>query len=336
MKRITLKDVAQKAGVSTALVSYVLNNRMTGRINEETAAKIKKAAEALNYRPNHIAQSLKLQRTNTIGLIVADIANPFASGLARIIEDEAQKHNCTLIIGSSDENAQKSQRLIDTFVNRQVDGLIIAPVENTESQIQQLITGRVPFVLLDRYFPGVNTDNVSLKNYEASFDAIQHLVEADRKKIGIVAYTTDLFHLQERVRGAKDALRKNDLEAGEEMVGWISVNNIEADVEKAVLRFLSDVHIDALFFTSNLLAIAGLKVLVAQKIIVPQQVAIVAFDETDAFDLFAVPLTYIRQPLPEMGREAVSILMKKINNPDKAEEHAIFDATLIVRQSSGL
>jgi LacI family transcriptional regulator len=337
MKKITLKDVAAKAGVSTALASYVLNNKLSARIKKDTAEKIKKAASELNYQPNRIARSLKLQRTNTIGLIVADIANPFSSYLARIIEDEAQKHDYILIIGSSDENNRKSQKLIDAFTDRQVDGFIITPVEHTEAQVQQLIDQRIPFVLVDRYFPDLETTNVTINNYAASKNAVQHLLDKGRSKIGIVAYKTELVHLNERLHGATDTLSENQCPTGDALTGWVNIDNIDEDVSNAVKKFLSKaVNADAIYFTSNKLAIAGLKVLAQLKIKVPEQVAIVSFDESDAFDLFSTPVTYIKQPLVEMGQEAVSLLIKKIKDTADTVTHSVFDATLIPRASTGV
>ena len=157
-KKVSQKDIAQKVGVSTALVSYVLNNLKEGRISKVVAQKIRETAKELNYRTNQIAKSLKINKTFTIGLIVADISNPFFSSLARIIEDEADKKNYTVIFGSSDENAQKSWKLINALVDRQVDGFIIAPAENTESNLTYLKDHDIPFVLIDRYFPGLETN----------------------------------------------------------------------------------------------------------------------------------------------------------------------------------
>ena len=119
VKKTSMKDIAQDVGVSIALVSYVLNNQKENRIGKEVARKIREAANRLNYQPNQLAKSLKTNKSFTIGLIVADIANPFSSSMARIIEDEADKHNYTVLFGSSDENPQRLQKLIDTLLNRQ-------------------------------------------------------------------------------------------------------------------------------------------------------------------------------------------------------------------------
>ena len=335
MKKVSLKDVALKAGVSTALVSYVLNDKMKGRISKESIEKVQKAAEELDYRPNHIAQSLKRQKTSSIGLILSDIANPFSSYIARIIEDEAQKRGFTLIIGSSDENALKSQRLIDLFVNRQVEGIIISPVENTAEQIKELKKTHIPFVLLDRYFPELSTDNIGLDNYKASCMATEHLLSIGRKRIGIIAYESSLYHLGERIRGYEETLKKNSIPIIDGLIAQVSIDSINEDVEKAISNFLSEgIQADAILFTSNKLAVAGLKVLMERGIKIPDQLSIVSFDETDAFDLFYAPLTYIRQPLALMGISAMKVLLNKINSIPPEPVSTLFDAELVIRQSS--
>ena len=183
-KKVCQKDIAHKVGVSTALVSYVLNNLKEGRISKVVAQKIRETAKELNYRTNQIAKSLKINKTFTIGLIVADISNPFFSNLARIIEDEADKKNYTVIFGSCDENAQKSWKLMNALLDRQVDGFIIAPAENTESNIIYLKEHDIPFVLIDRYFPGLETNWVTLDNYKAAYTAVQHMIDGGNKRTG--------------------------------------------------------------------------------------------------------------------------------------------------------
>src|SRR5258708_2595280 len=184
-KKISLKDIAEQVGVSTALVSYVLNNKRENRVSKAVARKIRATAKKLNYRTNYIARSLKTNKTSTLGLLVADISNPFFSHLARIIEDEAAKNNYIVLFCSSDENASKSQNLIDVFLDRQVDGLIIAPVENTGAQIRSLRKTGTPFVLIDRYFPGIRCNYVALDNFKAAHMAVKHLITEGNRRIGL-------------------------------------------------------------------------------------------------------------------------------------------------------
>jgi LacI family transcriptional regulator len=328
-KKIGLKEIAQEVGVSTTLVSYVLNGQKKDRISKEVADKIRQTAKDLNYQPNQIARSLKTQKTHTIGLIVADIANPFSSQLARILEDEAQKSGYTVIFGSSDENLEKSGKLIDTLLNRQVDGFIIAAVGQSEPQIAYLHEKNVPLVLIDRYFPEKAFSYVAIDNYKAAFDGVTHLVQNGCKNIGFINCNESLFHLQERFRGYEAAIQQP-----KHIVFNASVTDIRSDVEQAIASMLQrETPIDGLFFASNLLAIHGIRYLKNQNIRVPEQLAIVAFDETDIYDFFYSPISYIKQPLNELAKEAMKVLLAQIEgNPDIAHIH--LPAELVIQQSS--
>jgi LacI family transcriptional regulator len=335
-KKVLLKDIADYVGVSTALVSYVINNKeKEERVGAEMAKKIRKAAIKLNYQPNFIAKSLKSGKTNTIGLIVADISNPFFSNIARIIEDEARKLGYVVIFGSSDESAEKSQALIDVFFNRQVDAFIIAPAEHTEDQIKKL-KSNIPVVLIDRYFPSIETDCVRIDNFKAACDAVEHLIKNGRKNIGMMAYNIDLQHIIERKNGYKAALKKNGIKFKQALLMEATFENIAKDVERGMKSILSPkLKVDALFFATNTLAVAGLKIINQLGIKVPDDLAIVSFDESDAFDFFYSPLTYVSQSLTEIGKGAVKLATDRINNNDKKCTSIVVQPKLILRKSSG-
>ena len=335
-KKVCLKDIAVKVGVSTALVSYVLNNKKEGRISKEVAEKIRQAARAMNYRPNQIAKSLKTNRTYTIGLIVADISNPYFSGLARIIEDEADKRNYTVIIGSSDENPGKFEKLIETFTGRKVDGLLIAATAGTEDQLRQLQEQKVPFVLVDRYFPGISSNYVGLDNYNASYKAVQHLAEKGRKRIGLITYDTQLFHINERKRGFLEACKNLGIPVRKNMIRQVGIKNISTEITAAAKELLSaDPAPDALLFTSNRIAEYAVKFINTLPLKVPDDLALVSFDETECLDLFYAPLTYLRQPLKEMAKEATRILLDGLESTGRITQ-VNMDAELVVRQSTGI
>jgi LacI family transcriptional regulator len=334
LKRTSLKDIARIVGVSTALVSYVLNNQKQGRISKEIAQKIRDTAAFLHYRPNQIARSLKTSKTYTIGLIVADISNPFSSSLARIIEDEADRQGYTVIFGSSDENDQKFEKLVEALLNRQVDGLIISPPAGAESQINQLKKQEVSFVLVDRYYPGIDTNWISLDNYSSTYDAVQHLLASGSKTVGMITYDTPLFHLQERKRGWLDAIKKDEALPLENRIREVHINNDQKEIENAVQDLLSlNPPVGALLFSTNRLAISALRYIKTIPVRVPEDLAVVGFDETDAFDFFYSPLTYIKQPLQQMGKMAIRILLDDIKAKTKTEQ-VVMSAELIVRQSS--
>ena len=315
-RKVSLKDVARKVGVSIASVSYVINNKeKEGRVGADVAEKIRKVAAELDYKPNFIAKSLKSGRTKTIGLIVADISNPFFSNIARIIEDEAKKHGYVVIFGSSDESVEKSQDLIDVFVNRQVDAFIIAPTANAENQIEFLQKANVPVVLIDRYFPGIDIDSVHINNFQAAFTAVDHLIKAGRKKIAIVTYDTTLPHMQERKLGYEKALEASGISFKEEWVIEATYQNIQNDVSSGISQLLlPKTQIDALFFTTNSLAVEGLRRIIELGIKVPDNLALISFDHTDAFDFFYSPVTYVSQSLLHLGKEAVELVIDRISD----------------------
>jgi LacI family transcriptional regulator len=336
-RKVSLKDVALHVGVSTALVSYVLNNKeKKARVGVETVKKIRLAAEELNYTPNLIAKSLKSGRTNTIGLIVADISNPFFSNIARIIEDDAKKHGYIVIFGSSDESHEKSENLINVFLDRQVDGFIIAPAANSENQLKKLARLNVPFVLIDRYFPGLDSNTIQINNAEAAFQAVQYLIKAGRKKIAMVSYDLNLPHIEARSNGYFEALKVLDKPMAEELYVKASYYNIAADVSDKLHHLLYPTPvIDAIFFATNSLAIEGIKKIIALGIRVPDQLAVISFDQTDAFDFFYSPISYVSQPIADIGREAVRLVVDRIENNSATMENKVLKATLIIRESAG-
>lgn len=333
-KKTSMKDIAREVGVSIALVSYVLNNK-EGRVGPEMAEKIRTAASRLNYRPNLIARSLKSGRTHTLGLIVADISNPFFSQLARIIEDEAIKYGYTVFFGSSDENVEKSKHLIDAFLNRQVDALIIAPAEHTELQMKALQKKQMPFVLIDRYFPDLTAGYVCIDNYQAAYEAVDHLVKSGNSRIAMLSYATGMAHINERERGYRAALKDNGISFRKQWLQQVPYKELGTGLEASLQKLLhSQPQVDALFFATNSLALPALKFITRLGLRVPDDLAIVSFDESDAFDLFYAPVSHVRQSLEQMGREAVKLVLENIDRTTRRQVQKVVEAKLVIRESS--
>lgn len=333
-KKASLKDIALKVGVSTALVSYVLNNKKEGRISKAVAERIREVAREMDYRTNQIARSLKTRKTQTIGLIVADISNPFFSNLARFIEDEADKKGYTVIIGSSDEYQDKFRKLMDTFLDRQVDGLIIAAGAKMEKHLHYLVDNNIPFVLVDRYFPRLHTNYVALDNFGAAYKAVNYLLDKGRKHIGMVAYDTELHHLNERKRGYLTALKDKQLPILKGRLKEVALVHSELAIEKAVAALLAGKQpVDALLLSSSYIANSAVKLINSLSIKVPDELAIISFDESEALDLFYAPITYLKQPLCEMAKQATNILLDSIEKNNKITQ-VNMEAELIIRQSA--
>ncbi|RYY63150.1 MAG: LacI family transcriptional regulator [Chitinophagaceae bacterium] len=332
-KKTSLKDIASKVGVSTALVSYVLNGRMEGRISKEVAKKIRDAAEKLNYHPNHLARSLKTSRTNTIGLVVADISNPFSSMLARIIEDEADRLGYTVIFGSSDESEVKSAKLITALRNRQVDGLIICPPAGADDQVRQLKKQGIPFVLVDRYFPDISCDSICIDNEQASFRAVEHLIRCGRQRIGMITYDSALQHLQDRITGYGQALAGNNIKPPDQWKQLVGIHNDQAEIHHAMSVLLNlKKPVDAIVFGSNRIASSALKYLDTNRVKNPSDLWLLSFDQSEVFDFFHAPVSYVSQPLMEMGQQATRLLLSRINGT-VGSERVLLTADLIIRQS---
>ncbi|WP_338868440.1 LacI family DNA-binding transcriptional regulator [Spirosoma sp. SC4-14] len=335
-KKTSLKDIAQKAGVSTALVSYVLNGKeKESRVGQEIAIKIRQIAAELNYQPNHLAKSLRSGKTHTIGLIIADISNPFFANIARVVEDEAKRNGYTVIIGSSDENADKSRDLLNVLINRQVDGFIIVSAENSESQIQYLNDKNIPFVLLDRYFPEIQTDFVSTDHYKASYEAGLHLVKNGYQRVGMIAYESKMYHMQERIRGYQDALRDALPGFQKSWLKRVRMNNIEKGVKAAIDEMLAGSQpVDSILFATYSLALGGLKYVNELGVKVPTDLAIVSFGQAEVFELYYCPVTYLRQPIVLLGQTAVELLVKKLKNNLNEPAQILMKAELVERASS--
>ena len=343
-KKTSIKDIAKRVGVSIASVSYVLNeNGKKSRVSKEVAERIRKAARELNYQPNLLARSLQSGRSWTIGLIVADISNPFFSNIARVVEDEASTHHYTVLFGSSDENAEKSQILINTLINRQVDGLIIAPAEHTACQVQALANMNFPFVLIDRYFPGVETNLVRIDNFEASRKAVSHLIENGYRRTTMFIYNSNLQHMRERKNGFLQALKDYGMRSNKLSVRECSYDSIESDMKKIMHELLDNdpAHRpDSFFFGTNSLAVCGLREISHRHMNVPEEVGVVSFDESEALDFFYSPITYVNQQTAQIAKEAVRNLVRQLKEREKAGtksancEQIIVNAELIVRTSS--
>ncbi|GAB3893113.1 LacI family DNA-binding transcriptional regulator [Spirosoma agri] len=335
-KKTSLKDIAQKAGVSTALVSYVLNGKeKESRVGQEIARKIKQIATELHYQPNHLAKSLRSGKTHTIGLIIADISNPFFANIARVVEDEAKRNGYTVIIGSSDENADKSRDLLNVLINRQVDGFIIVSSENSEEQILDLKEKNIPFVLLDRYFPDIQTDFVSTDHYKASYEATTHLIENGYQRVGMIAYDSQMFHMQERIRGYQDALEAGSQHVQKSWLKVVRIDTIETGVRTAIDELLkADYPVDALLFATYSLAINGLKYINTLQLNVPSELAIVSFGQAEVFELYHCPITYLKQPIVLLGQTAIELLVKKLANNVTEPAQILMKAELVERASS--
>ena len=339
MKKISIKDIAEELQVSKTLVSLVLNGKAEeNRIGKEVEMRVKETAERLNYRPNPFARSLRSGKSQTIGVIVADISSKFFSMIAKTIEDEAGKHGYKVMFGSTDESHEKLEDLVKVFKDRGLDGYIIAPSLGTEKQILQLKRDHAPMVLIDRHFPKIKTDFIGVDNYQASYNAVEYLIKNGYRNIGMLSTLSNNYNLKLRVDAYKDALRKNGIPVKNKWIREVDYERMKEGIDREIEDLLHGPKpIDALFFTNCDLTGFGLEKIYNMGIEVPGQLAIISFDDPQSFRYSFSPITAIAQPIEEMGRQAVRILMDKINHPQAKHEQfqqIILPTEFIIRESS--
>ncbi len=338
MKKTSLSDIARQLGVSKTLVSLVLNGKAKEhRISDEMSDKVKKLAKELNYKPNQIAKGLRTGRTNTIGLIIADIANPFFGKLGREIEKEAAAHGYRIVFCSSDENPDNSQKQIEMLQQGQVDGFIIAPPAGSENQILSLKRNKIPFVLIDRNFPDIDTNYIVVDNIQAAFEATDHLVKQGYSKIACVTLNVHLNNMNQRVLGYKQALIENNIPVDEELIKMMPFTHEKDDIAEAVKQLEpgNKSKVEAIFFATSKLGIMGLETLHSLGLHIPGDIAVVSFDDPDAYKISQPPVSAIAQPLQEIGRESVKVLLDMIHDRNAETKKIVLKAKFIPRKSSG-
>jgi|SRR6185437_578135 len=336
MKRASLKDIAEALNVSKTLVSLVLNNKAEQwGISEETQKKVFKKAEELNYHPNQMARGLRTGKSNIIGLVVADISNPFYSRISRTIEREVAKLGYQLLVCSSDEEEDKEYKLIELLKDRQrVEGLIVATTQQKNDQFAQLKKEQFPTVFIDRKPDGIPSNYVGVDNYKGAFDMVEHMIKVGMKKIGLINVSpTYISSLSERVEGYKDALKKHKLTNS---IHAVSYQDIEKTTEEAVRNLVkSPTGVEALFVVNNNVAVHCLQVIHKMNLRIPQDIALACFDDMEAFKFSHPPLTTVAQPLEKIGEEAVKLLMKQMDGKNPAPQSKILPTKLVIRKSCG-
>jgi LacI family transcriptional regulator len=340
MKKTSLNDIAQRLGVSKTLVSLVLNGKgKEHRISEDVCEKVIEVAKEMNYRPNQIAKGLRTGKTNTIGLIIADIANPFFGKLGREIEKELARHGYRVMFCSSDESAEKSKEQIEMLMQGQVDGFIISPPRGSEDQIRSLQISKKPYVLIDRFFPEIDSSYIIIDNLEAGYNATKHLIDRNYKKIACITINADLINMQDRLNGYKNALRDSGHEVDENLIKILPFSHESKDVFKAIKELVgkNKKGIDAIFFTTSKVGIMGIESLSRLGLVIPEDVAMVSFDNPDSYKICYSPVTSVAQPLTDIGKMSVKVLLAEINNPKSSikNQKITLKANFIIRKSCG-
>jgi LacI family transcriptional regulator len=334
-KKLSIVDIANALNVSKTTISFILNGRaQEKRIGAELVEKVMKYVAEVGYKANSLAKSLRTGKSNTIGLMVEDISNPFFASIARLIEDRAYKNGYKIIYCSTDNDTQKTQDLINMFRDRHVDGYIIAPPEGIEEDIELLIKDGMPVVLFDRHLPNVSTDFIEVDNLFSTYNATRHLIDQGFKNIAFVTFASHQTQMVDRVKGYQDAINGGGLEA---TVKEIVFNQDEALIMNPLRDFMkANPQLDAILFGTNHIGTCGLKIMQELGKKAPTDIAVISFDDYDVFELHSPPVTAISQPVEEIADNVISVLLEKLNDSSASTkpQSIILKTDLKIRNSS--
>lgn len=325
----TIKDVARLAGVSVATVSHVING--TRPVAPETAAKVWRAIKELDYHPNAVARSLRTRTTHAIGVVVSDITNPFFATLVRGAEDAAIQAGYSLIVCNSDEDLQKEDLYVTMLRRRRMDGLLIAPVRDGASPaVRELAQSGIPFVFVDRKAKGIEADAVLSDNARGAYIATAHLLERGHTRIGIILGIRGATTTEERFQGYRQALRESGLPVDE---GSVVYGEYRAEGGQRALEALLSLPDPptAVFSTNNLMTLGALREVRRRGIRVPEELAIIGFDELEWSELVDPPLTVVAQKPYEIGHRAVKLLLERLRDPDREPQEFRVPVELKIR-----
>ena len=332
MKKKSIKDIAQDLGISKTTISFVLNNRGNEKhISAKTQKRILDYVAEVNYQPNQIAKSLKKGKTNTIGYLVPDISNTFFAKIGRLLEDKLWDKGYHLIIGSTDESEKKESQLLDMFINRQVDALVIASCCINSPMIKSLIERGFPMVFFDREDTDVQANYVLVENKISMQNAVQKAIDAGSEKLGLISLTPNIYSLNNRIEGYKQALVVNEIDVIDDLIREADNNDIKGSTARE-LDYLIAAGVDTVVFTNNQLAAMAIWKMNMSYRDKVNDMKFVSFDNVDLFDYSLPKVISVAQPIDEISVRTVEILEKVIKGEIKENIRIELNPKIIERK----
>jgi DNA-binding LacI/PurR family transcriptional regulator len=343
-KHATLVDIAASAGVTPMTVSRVVNGN--GYVSAETREKVMLAINALNYRRNGLARGLKRQRTDTVGLVLGDIANPFAAELARSVREVMSARGYNVFICVSEHSAKEDIAAFDALADHRVDGIIVATRANKlgNERLGEMIESGLPVVLIGRDFRHASADLVAADNLKGGYDATAHLIRLGHKNIGFIGITLTSGLALRRFQGYLEAMREHGLRVNDRLIvgrtedgeQWPGYSTEEVGYEGMKRLLALRKRPTAVFARNDFTAIGAISAIKEAGLSIPHDIAIVGYDDVPLAAHTAPPLTTVRQPTREQGKVAAEFLLRRMDmaGPTPREEK-IMECKLIVRESTG-
>ena len=335
-KKLSIRDIGKELGISITTVSFILNGKAKEkRISEALTEKVLKFVEEVNFKPNMMAQGLRTGKSKIICLMVEDISNNLLfAQVARLIEEEAHNKGYRIIYCSTDNKKEKAIELIRLFRDRSIDGYIITPPEGIEKEIQSLLDEGIPVVLIDRNLPSLDCNHVVIENLNSTYEAISHLIKNGFKNIGFVTLDSDQMQMADRLGGYQKAIAEHGLKPHVKKVGFHDSSDQNVDAIASFLR--ENKNIDALFFSTNYIGVWGLQAIKSLNLRIPNDIAVISFDDQDLFKFYSPSITVVAQPIPEISSHIIRLMLNALEEKDSGIHEIVLPAKLIVRESSSL
>jgi LacI family transcriptional regulator len=337
-KRTLIHDIAKHLEVSIATVSLVLNGKAKEhRISDAVAQRVLNYVEEVGYKPNQLAKSLRTGKTHVIGLIIEDISNPFFATVAWLIEKHAFARGYRILYCSTDNDTAKAKDLITMFQEWHIDGYIIAPPRGVDKEIEALLKSNIPTVLFDRYLPAVPTDYIVVDGEAGTYEATRHLLAQGFAATAFITTDSEQTQMAGRLAGYQRAMQ----EAGQPPHVARVPLRFGSDREQSIIEigtFLRDnFACEAVIFANNSLTVYGLEAIAQLGRRIPQELAVISFDDNDLFRLHSPTITAITQPVEAMAETLINVLLAKLQDDQPADPPAqqiALPTTLVVRNSS--
>ncbi|MBN1314498.1 MAG: LacI family DNA-binding transcriptional regulator [Anaerolineales bacterium] len=327
---VRISDVARRANVSVATVSRVLTKKTP--VSEELSERVMQAVKELGYQPSRVAQSLRKKTSSILGLIISDIQNPFFTSLVRAVEDAAYQYNYGIFLCNSDEDIEKESFYIDLLIAEQVSGVVISPSQERNNPSKKLLDAGIPVVSVDRRMLDLEVDTVVIDNVESSRALVNHLIEDGHRQIGAILGSDNITTGRERRLGYSAALKDHGILPVEEYVltgqpkkefGFDCTNRL-IDLENPPT---------AIFAGNNLIAMGALMAIQSRGMVIPDEIALVAFDDLDWTALVRPAITVVKQPTYRLGASATDLLLRRIEDEDRPIAEVVLKPPLCIRQS---
>ncbi|MEA1974297.1 MAG: LacI family DNA-binding transcriptional regulator [Bacillota bacterium] len=329
--KITIKDIAKEAKVSTATVSKVLN-RKDHRISDQTRNLVLKIAKDKNYIPNSMARSLVTKKTNTIGLILPDITNPFFPELARGAEDKANEEGYMIMFCNTDDKAEKESKYLNMLAQKMIDGIILTQSANMEGNSKILNELKIPLVLIDRDIDIENVQGkVLVNNFEGAYNAVEYLIKKDRKKIAFITGPLSTTTSNDRLDGYKKGLIDNKIDINSKLILEGEYKG-EWGTEATKILLEDKIEFDAIFCGNDLIAVSVIKTLKKFNLNIPNDVSVIGYDNIYLSEIVEPPLTTVNQPVYQMGYEAAGLLIDILEKKTKGKTIKL-GTNLVIRET---